>query len=88
MGRQPLELRAAPYPERVPPEWLLWLLPVPLATLAAVAWASWAGRARGPVETAESVQAYERFRQAMTTPVPVPRTESRLAWRSRDRSGS
>ena len=52
------------------PDWLLWLLPVPLATLGAVAWASWAGRSRGPVETAESVQAYERFRAALQAPVP------------------
>ncbi len=52
----------------MPPAWLLWLLPVPVATLAAVAWASWAGRSRGPVETAESVQAYERFRAALQPP--------------------
>lgn len=52
------------------PEWLLWLLPVPLATLGAIAWASWTSRARGPEEAAASVQAHERFRAAMEAPVP------------------
>ena len=55
------------------PDWLLWLLPVPLATLGAIAWTAWTSRSRGPVEAAESVQAYERFRQALATPVPEPR---------------
>ena len=51
--------------------WLLWLSPVPLATCAAIAWTSWSSRARGPVEAARSVQAYERFRAAMAAPVPA-----------------
>lgn len=55
------------------PEWLLWLLPVLLAPLLAVLWTAWAGRSRGPVEAIDSVQAYERFRTAMATPVPAPR---------------
>jgi hypothetical protein len=58
------------------PAWLVWLLPVPGATLLAVAWTAWAGRTRRPVEAVESVQAYEKFRQAMKTPVPAPRTET------------
>lgn len=57
------------------PAWLVWLLPVPAATLLAIAWTSWASRTRRPVGATESVRAYERFRQAMTAPVPVPRTE-------------
>ncbi len=57
------------------PAWLVWLLPVPVATLAAVAWTTWSSRTRGPVETTDSVQAYERFRQALTAPVPTPRAE-------------
>ncbi len=56
------------------PAWLVWLLPIPLATLAAIAWAAWSSRARGPEEAIDSVQAYERFRAAMTTPVTQPRT--------------
>ena len=57
------------------PPWLLWLLPVPLATLAAIAWAAWSSRARGPVEAEESVRAHERFRAAMASQLspPVPR---------------
>jgi hypothetical protein len=41
-----------------------------MATLAAIAWAAWSGRARGPEAPEDSVQAYERFRQALATPVP------------------
>ena len=47
------------------PDWLLWLLPVPLATLAALAWAGWSSRARGPQDAAASVQEYARFRAAL-----------------------
>ena len=61
----------------MPPEWLLWLLPVPLATLGAVLWTSWSSRARGPVEAQESVQAYERFRTALAAPVPPVRRDER-----------
>jgi cytochrome c-type biogenesis protein CcmH/NrfF len=53
----------------VPPDWLLWLLPVPLATGAAVAWASWSTRTRGLQDPVRSVQEYERFRAAMGTPL-------------------
>lgn len=58
------------------PAWLVWLLPVPAAGLLAVAWTAWASRPRRPVEAADSVQAYEKFRAAMSTPVPVPRGET------------
>ena len=58
------------------PDWLVWLLPVPAATLAAIAWAAWSGRARGPEKPADSVQAYERFRQALAAPVPTPRGDA------------
>lgn len=50
------------------PDWLLWLLPVPLATGAALAWAAWSSRARGPQETADGIAAYERFRSALARP--------------------
>lgn len=56
------------------PDWLLWLLPVPVATVAAVAWAAWSGRTRGPEDTADGVAAYERFRAALA-PQPVEREE-------------
>ncbi len=62
------------------PVWLAWLLPVLLAPLLAVAWTSWRSRDRGPVEARESVEAYERFRRALTSPtppaVPAPRSGS------------
>lgn len=51
------------------PDWLLWLLPVPLATLGAIVWAAWSGRTRGPQDTADGVAEYERFRQALARPV-------------------
>ena len=57
------------------PAWLVWLLPVPVATLAAIAWTSWTSRSRRPVEAVDSVLAYERFRQALNAPVPAPRSE-------------
>ena len=50
------------------PDWLLWLLPVPLATVGAIAWAAWSSRARGPQDTADAVAAYERFRAALAPP--------------------
>lgn len=52
------------------PDWLVWLLPVPLATSAAIAWAMWSNRARGPVEVADSVREHERFRAALAAPMP------------------
>ena len=58
------------------PAWLVWLLPLPIATMAAVAWTSWSSRARGPVQVTESVEAYEKFRRAMMAPVPPPRTDA------------
>ncbi|MBK5306450.1 MAG: hypothetical protein JJD92_07165 [Frankiaceae bacterium] len=58
------------------PAWLVWLLPVPVATLAAVAWTAWAGRTRRPVAAKDSVLAYEKFRQALQAPVPTPRVEA------------
>ena len=60
------------------PDWLLWLLPVPLATAAAIAWAAWTGRARGPADTADSVREHERFRAAMAAPLPDPVRRSSL----------
>ena len=54
------------------PDWLLWLLPVPVATVAAIAWAAWSSRTRGPEETADGIAAYERFRSALANP---PREE-------------
>jgi cytochrome c-type biogenesis protein CcmH/NrfF len=53
------------------PDWLVWLLPVPVATLSAVAWAAWSGRARGPANPRESVAEYERFRRALSEPAPA-----------------
>lgn len=52
------------------PDWLLWLLPVPLATAGAIAWVAWSSRTRGPADTADGIAAYERFRTAL-----APRVE-------------
>ena len=45
---------------------LLWLAIPLLATLVAIAWNSWRTRVKGPDEARDSVQAYERFRAALT----------------------
>ncbi len=47
------------------PAWLMWLLPVPVATLAAVAWSTWSSRARGPQDAEQTVEQYARFRAAL-----------------------
>ena len=54
------------------PAWLMWLLPVPVATLAAVAWSSWSTRARGPQDPEDTVEAYARFRAALAGPSRAP----------------
>ena len=75
MGRHALTRGLPPYDRQVLPDWLLWLLPLPVATLGAVAWASWSSRTRGPEATSDSVQAHERFRRAMDRPVPPARRD-------------
>ena len=47
------------------PDWLLWLLPVPVATVGAIAWTAWAGRERGPQDTASGIAEHDRFRAAL-----------------------
>jgi len=56
------------------PTWILWLSPVVVAPLLAVVWTSYASRPRRPIEVAESVHNYERFRDAINAPVPAPRS--------------
>lgn len=56
------------------PAWILWLSPVIVSPMLAVVWTSWASRPRGPVEAMETVEAYDRFRAAINTSVPEPRT--------------
>ena len=47
---------------------LVWTLGLPtVATLFAIVWVHWAQRPRGPVETHESVAAYERFKAAFAS---------------------
>ena len=52
------------------PSWLLWLLPLPLATVGAIAWTSWTSRSRGPAQAFDSVEDFERFRAALTSERP------------------
>lgn len=52
------------------PDWLLWLLPVPVATGLAVVWVSWTSRTRGPGSPHSSVRAHERFGDALRKPPP------------------
>ena len=68
----------------MPPDWLLWLLPVPVATLAAIVWSIWASRTRGPGDASESVQEYARFRAALGASVRPAGTDGRAA---QDRAG-
>ena len=61
------------------PAWILWLSPVIVAPMLAVVWTSWASRPRGPVEAMQTVEQYDRFRAALTQPVPEPRRPRRVA---------
>ena len=54
---------------------LVWTLgPSTVATLLAIAWVHWSQRPRGPVETHESVAAYERFKAAFSSSTPPGRS--------------
>ena len=44
---------------------LLWLAIPLVALLAAVLWASWAARPRGPADPLDSVEAHQRFVEAL-----------------------
>ena len=60
------------------PDWLLWLLPVPLTTGLTMAWVVWTSRTRGPGAAEDSVHEHERFRAALAPvrpagPPPAPR---------------
>ncbi len=52
------------------PAWLLWLLPVPLATLGAIGWSAWARRPRRPLDVEASLRQHARFRAALAKPAP------------------
>ena len=59
------------------PSWILWLSPVIVSPLLAVLWTSWASRPRGPVEAIQTVEQHQRFRAALTAPVPEARKPER-----------
>lgn len=50
----------------------MWYVPMAGATMLAYLYARWTHRARGPQQPADTVQAYERFRQAMAAPPAAP----------------
>jgi cytochrome c-type biogenesis protein CcmH/NrfF len=54
------------------PDWLAWLLPVPVATLGAAVWVAWRGRPRRPADPLDSVAAHERWRRALRGPDDGP----------------
>lgn len=77
MGRHPLTRARRSYDDPVPlPDWLLWLLPLPIATSGAIAWGAWRSRTRRPQEPHASMRAHERFQKAMAAPLPPPRGRS------------
>ncbi len=57
------------------PTWILWLSGVVLAPAIAAVWTIFAARPRGPEQAIETVQEYDRFRAALTNPLPDPRTK-------------
>jgi cytochrome c-type biogenesis protein CcmH/NrfF len=65
------------------PTWILWLSPVIVAPLLAVVWTSWSTRPRGPEQALETVQEYDRFRAALTSPVPTSRHAGRSKAKAR-----
>ena len=65
------------------PSWILWLSPVIVAPLLAVLWTVWASRERAPVQALETVEQYDRFRAALTNPVPQARRAGRSKAKSR-----
>lgn len=65
------------------PSWILWLSPVIVAPMLSVLWISWAARPRGPVAAMETVEQYDRFKAALTSPVPQPRRPRPAAVKSR-----
>jgi len=54
------------------PSWILWLSPLVIAPLIAVLWLSWSSRPKGPVAAIETVEEYDRFKAALTSPLPLP----------------
>lgn len=44
---------------------LWWLIPAAGATLLAMAWVAWSTRTRRPADTHETLEDYERFKEAM-----------------------
>jgi hypothetical protein len=81
-GSERPERPARTYAPTVLPAWLMWLLPVPVATLAAVVWSSWSARAR-PQDPEDTVEQYAGSRRARTVPRGRARAGRRPAGRTR-----
>lgn len=52
---------------------LIWLVGIPGSALAAIAWGVWRSRPRRPADVDESLEAYERFREAIGGEAQPPR---------------
>jgi cytochrome c-type biogenesis protein CcmH/NrfF len=63
------------------PTWILWLSPVIVAPMIAAVWSIYAARPRGPEQALETVQEYDRFKAALTNPIPDPRRANKEASR-------
>lgn len=50
---------------------LIWLLPILVVTVLAAGWTVWAARPRGPADPIDSVQAHQRFVDALARK-PLP----------------
>lgn len=51
---------------------LVWLLPIIVVTVLAAAWTVWAARPKKPVDMFDSMQAHQRYMDALSRTVERP----------------